>query len=1026
MNLYFQTICRTVSVLLFFFLTNSAHALKFEIPEELEDAAEARQAAEEAERQAELKALHEDAAEAVVDVSGGIEADEPLPVNTATEGTPSAEEVEEEGAEAATGIIVGQVFDKESGNPLRGVAILVEGTDSGTVSDANGNYRISRVPLGIYSLSYIKSGYLSATVTEATVSSNEILALDFALPPRPAKMSDEVFELQDFVVTAEEVVSQNIELLALRQQALASINAISSEDMSRFAASDAADALKSVSGVSISGGKYAVVRGLDDRFSTTSLNGIVMPSPDPDRQAVPLDIFPSGLLDNVITQKSYTPDQPGESSGGAINLTTKAFPKEFFFKASLGRSYNDLSTSNKSFRLASKASFQPSPMRFSPISDSPAPDSSLSAYAGNTFSVGSNNSLLGVIAGVTHKEKAKFSIATRNRYTIDGDDALVKSSTEQELSVSEKLTFAILGLGLNLTDSSKLNYTAVFSSSENAAGSFSFREEESKDDDFYQVDAETMEREYLNHQITFDHVFDRVLFGANDAKLSLAGSYSKNSQLEPDSRISGLLTEDSGTGVYSNADKSDPYRFRREMEQDNLILKGDLQLPLGGFELKSGISYEESTRETQQFEWKGVAFEDRTLDQMGTSNPDIIIIPGVLEFDGPDHFASTDQIIETGASRGIREISAGYLLASMRPFNNLQVSGGVRLEETFLEMTAIKPGKITQFEFSPEVESSPIDEKSYLPAVTATYEISPQLKLRLGASETIAKPSFRELNPSPIYNITEGIVEIGNPGKVTGGGFDNGGEETDLLPTQYQGLTVVEVTNLDMRLEWFFHEQDMLAVSFFKKSVVGPIERVKVQAGGSTAYTYFNNENDAIVEGLELEGRLGMGLISEHLENFHIGGNYTCINAGVARSSLELGILPNGIQSDRVLFNQPEYILNAYIGYSCENLGVDMTLSANRVGDQLYAITGHGDIYEEPYNSLNLVISKEITDQIALKFAAKNLLDPSKERSLKSHGEINSGDVGDASGAGSSDYDYSKRDAYKSGRSFSISCSYKF
>ena len=249
-------------LLLVFIAPSCLWALKFEIPKELRGEVAEQKAAEAAELEAEVEALQSGEAEAAETTEATMEfvvevpADEAEAVDTAPAAVESveaapAEEVTPEEV-AALGRIAGQVFDKETGQPLRGVAIVVADTDFGTISDSKGRYRLSKIPVGSYTLSFIKSGFLEANITDTVVVAGEVKQLDFAMPPRPVDMSDEVYELQDFTVSADEVVSQNVALLALRQQSIASIDALSSESLTRFAASDAAEALTKITGVSIS------------------------------------------------------------------------------------------------------------------------------------------------------------------------------------------------------------------------------------------------------------------------------------------------------------------------------------------------------------------------------------------------------------------------------------------------------------------------------------------------------------------------------------------------------------------------------------------------------------------------------------------------------------------------------------------------------------------------------------------------------------------------------------------------------
>lgn len=227
----------------------------------------------------------------------------------------------------AQGMISGQVFDKESQAPVSGVVVMIEGTDVATVTDGQGNYSLGPADAGLVTLSFVKTGYIEAKVTEYEIAAGETKEFSFALPPRPTEMSDEVYEMQDFVVTADEANEMMLKLdLMMNSDAL--LNVMSSEDFSKYAASDISDAVKRVSGVSVEGGRYATVRGLGDRYVTTTLNGLPIASPDPDRLAVQLDLFPTALIDTIKVTKTFTPDQIGTSTGG-IDMQTKTVPDEF-------------------------------------------------------------------------------------------------------------------------------------------------------------------------------------------------------------------------------------------------------------------------------------------------------------------------------------------------------------------------------------------------------------------------------------------------------------------------------------------------------------------------------------------------------------------------------------------------------------------------------------------------------------------------------------------------------------------------
>ncbi|MGJ8638849.1 MAG: TonB-dependent receptor domain-containing protein [Opitutaceae bacterium] len=342
-----------------------AQAIKIEIPKQYESQLEDLKAQEAADVQSQLaqESWSAESSEEDSAMSFAVESSEE-PQESAT--PESSQHFLLESVEAATaaaeaftgelpadhGLVSGQVVDKETGGAVAGVAIILEGTDVGTITDAEGRYSIGPAPAGIYTLSFIKSGYIEANITEFSIEGDEVSVFPFALPPRPAEMSDEVYALQDFTVTAEAANDLMVKF-ELSANSAATLSVMTAEDFSKYAASDIGDAVKRVSGVSIEGGKYAVIRGLGDRYVVTTMNGLPIASPDPDRLAVQLDMFPTSLFSSVEVTKTFTPDQPG-SSTGAINLVVNPIPEEFFLKASISAGFNSIAHGNGDFLTNSR------------------------------------------------------------------------------------------------------------------------------------------------------------------------------------------------------------------------------------------------------------------------------------------------------------------------------------------------------------------------------------------------------------------------------------------------------------------------------------------------------------------------------------------------------------------------------------------------------------------------------------------------------------------------------------------------
>ncbi len=233
-----------------------------------------------------------------------------------------------------TGRIMGKVVNKDTGEPLIGSVIMIEGTKLGAQADLDGNYLINSVPVGSYRLIIEMIGYAKLTVENTVVTAGQTAKLDFSL-----KTEEVVGEV--VIVEATRLENSEAAMLSLRQQAPAAQDAISSEAISRSGASDAAAAMSKITGASVVDGKYSVIRGMEGRYSNTQLNGSQMPSTDPDKPAVQMDLIPAGLLDNIVVQKTFTPDQQGNFSGGSVNINTKDLPEQLTVKFSTSVSYND-------------------------------------------------------------------------------------------------------------------------------------------------------------------------------------------------------------------------------------------------------------------------------------------------------------------------------------------------------------------------------------------------------------------------------------------------------------------------------------------------------------------------------------------------------------------------------------------------------------------------------------------------------------------------------------------------------------
>jgi hypothetical protein len=238
---------------------------------------------------------------------------------------------------AQKGQLSGKVTDAKTGEEMVGAAVVVDGTSIGAVTDLEGKYTFSVDP-GIYTIKVTLIGYLSQTIKDVNVSAGKTEVINISI------QSGEATNIAAAEVTAKALKHSEGGVLLLQKNNVSVSDVISSVAISKTPDKTTSDVLKRVSGASIQDNKFAVIRGMNDRYNAAYLNGAPLPSSESDRKAFAFDIFPSNLLDNLVIVKTATPDLPGEFAGGVIQVNTKSIPEKSQRTVSLSTGYNSLST----------------------------------------------------------------------------------------------------------------------------------------------------------------------------------------------------------------------------------------------------------------------------------------------------------------------------------------------------------------------------------------------------------------------------------------------------------------------------------------------------------------------------------------------------------------------------------------------------------------------------------------------------------------------------------------------------------
>ena len=242
-------------------------------------------------------------------------------------------------APVPTGRVTGRIIDRETGRPIQGVRVSVVGIPGVVETDLDGRYRTAAVPATLQSVLAAYIGYSPTRRASVKVIAGQTITVDFALSVKAVELEERAVE-----GAVPSTPKTDAGLLAAQQAAPGVSDGISAEAISRSPDSDGSDVIRRVTGVTVFDKKFVLVRGLNERYSNTTLNGADLPSPEPLKKVAPLDIFPASLLESIVTTKTATPDKPGDFAGGSVEIRTKDFPENWVMQVGVSQGFNSLTT----------------------------------------------------------------------------------------------------------------------------------------------------------------------------------------------------------------------------------------------------------------------------------------------------------------------------------------------------------------------------------------------------------------------------------------------------------------------------------------------------------------------------------------------------------------------------------------------------------------------------------------------------------------------------------------------------------
>ena len=774
---------------------------------------------------------------------------------------------------------------------------------------------------------------------------------------------------------------------------------VGAEEISKSGSSDAGEVVSRLPAVTIVGGKFAYVRGLGGRYSQTLLDGTSIPSPEPAKKVVPLDLFPSSIIESVVVSKSYSPELPGEFAGGSVRITTVGVPESAFTKIGIGTSYNS-QTTFENFNTYKGGNYD-----FLGFDDGTRglPDGfpSVRIAIGNlgaegVQAVGRSFNNNWALMESTAMPGFGFDFAFGDKVELDGLSrfgyvgSLSYSNSYQNIEDRRKVDFGVAGEDLVLfndytIDSSSfgVDLTGIFSMTyeHSPAQKISFRNIMSRNTsdsvnltEGVNVDNgepvrftqfRYIERAIFNSQLTGEHLL------VGDSLLTWKTSYSYTERDEPDTRsnkyeLSALQVDTDSDGVpdtiiekYRWYDKS--FSGSRDfyfLDENVIDTAAQISIPFSPFAMKDPNADPLALLPSQYLKFGlGMTFRDRNFSarlfryrRAGVNNANGIPIdfslPAELLFIDenihPTGFVLEEFTRSTDNYNAQQQLYSGFAATSFLLSEQFRVQGGLRMEASNQE--------VRTFELFGNGEIEAVNKTTdLLPAINLTYEVEENRQLRVGISQTVSRPQLRELSEAQ-YTDTLGSFSVqGNP-----------------------DLETATLQNFDVRYETYPTPDEIFSMGLFYKKLDKPIEQVQLQAA-SALIKSFLNAKDGDLFGIEMEARTDLSRLNPVFEGFLLSLNLAYIDSEVTAIVTPLLAQTN---LKRPLQGQPEYVANLGIYWESPDLGLESSLQFNTFGERISSVGANGlpDEYEQPRLDLDWIISKRF-ESGKLKLKLTNILD---------------------------------------------------
>jgi outer membrane receptor for ferrienterochelin and colicin len=849
---------------------------------------------------------------------------------------------------AQNGKIEGKITDAKTGLPLTGVSVSIKNSTKGTSSDLEGRYILNVTGLtGKITLVFSYGGSVK-DVEDIEVSEAKVTTQDVSLEVK-AKTGDAVIVRSSTNARKETAAS----LITFQKTTNTVASVISAEAIKRSPDRNTGEVLKRLPGASIQEGKFLVVRGLADRYNQAMLNGVLLTSTEPDRKTFSFDLIPSSMVDNIVVNKAFVPEYPGEWAGGLVQVNTKDIPSKNFFTIQLGTGFNTQTTGKdfyvdkvgKTSELGIDDGSRDLPASYTSKSGfdilSASEKTAIGKQLRNVWSVNStsaspNTSLqlsggfngklfgkkVGGIFGVNYNKTNRYLNLLNRLNNIDENykvDVLYNyddDKYQQDIAVGAIGSFAIQFNALN-----KVAFKSLISV--NSANSVVQRQGPNFDRDelikgaelsykqntFYTVQALGEHGIFKNTKLKWYGAFN-ILDGFVPDQRRITYSKSSTNAADPYRAVlANVLSQQSGSRVFQSlsdyiytAGGDVSYNF--EMFGQKQTLKGGYMLQIKDrlYDAKLFANYLPKDNDVLK-----QLTEDKIFASQNFGN-------------GTDNKFAFDAI-KGNTFRYLANtiLNAGFLQFDNQFTNKLRVVWGLRVEHFDQLVGSVK-------KYDPRHTNTKVTD--FLPGVNATYKLNDKTNIRLSGSQTVVRPELRELAFLNLYDFELNLSVQGDP-----------------------TLKRTKITNLDLRYELYPRAGEVFTLGVFYKNFNTPTEQFL-----NNTTVNFVNLTKATAFGAEFEVRKKLDF-SRPLKNFTFQSNISYIYSRAKDDVFQL---------DRPLQGQSPYVINMGILYDHQESGINATLLFNRIGERIYLIGDVGigatspDVYEAPRSVVDFQVAKKV------------------------------------------------------------------